>query len=340
MRRRDFIVGLLCAAPVELAQAQQKAQVYRIAVVHQSERVGVMSETGSFTGPAYSLELYRAFFLRLRQLGRIEGQNFSVARYSGQGRTEHFAELAREVVRGKPDLIFVNSSRLTPEIEAATDTIPVVSIVSDPVAWGIVSSLARPGGDVTGSTVDAGGVEIIGKLLDLLREMVPTASRVAWLASPAVQEIAGAALREAAQRMKISIVGPPLDPPFEEAEYRRVFEAMMQEGVDALVVDYQTQNFTNRRLIVGFAEKARIPAIYPSRVFAEVGGLITYGVDPQDLYRHAAEQVDQVLNGTKPSDIPFYQPTKLELVINLKTAKALGITVPPSLLATADEVIE
>src|SRR5262249_51864692 len=125
-----------------------------------------------------------------------------------------------------------------------------------------------------------------------------------------------------------------------EAEYRRVFEAMIQEGVDALVVDYQTQNFTNRRLIVGFAEKARIPAIYPSRVFAEVGGLMAYGVDAQDLYRRAAEQVDQVLNGTKPSDIPFYQPTKFKLVINLKTAKALGLTVPPSLLATADEVIE
>jgi putative ABC transport system substrate-binding protein len=158
MGRRDFIVGLLT---VELAQAQQKAQVCRIAVVHPSEPVGVMSETGSFTGPAYSLELYRAFFLRLRQLGRIEGQNFSVARYSGQGRTEHFAELAREVVRGNPDLIFVNSSLLTREIKAATDTIPVVSIVSDPVASGIVSNLARPGGNITGSTVDT-GVEIIG----------------------------------------------------------------------------------------------------------------------------------------------------------------------------------
>jgi putative ABC transport system substrate-binding protein len=185
--------------------------------------------------------------------------------------------------------------------------------------------LARPGGNITGSTVDA-GVEIIGKSLELLREMVPTASRVAWLASPAVRESPiGAALREAAQRMKISIVGPPLDPPFEEAGYRRVFEAMMQEGVDALVVDYQAENFTNRQLIVGFAEKARIPAIYPSRLFAEVGGLMAYGMDIRDL---------------KPSDIPFYQPTKFELVINLKTAKALGFTVPPSLLATADEVIE
>jgi putative ABC transport system substrate-binding protein len=333
MRRRDFIVGLLCAAPVELAQAQQKAQVYRIAVVNPSDPVEVMSETGSRYG-------YHAFFLRLRQLGRIEGQNFSVARYSGQGRTEHFAELAREVVRGNPDLIFVNSSRLTREIKVATDTIPVVSIVADPVAFGIVSNLARPGGNITGSTADA-GVEIIGKLLDLLREMVPTASRVAWLASPAVRESPfGAALREVAQRMKISIIDPPLDPPFEEAAYRRVFEAMMQEGVDALVVHDQVENFTNRHLIVGFAEKARIPAIYPSRMFADVGGLMAYGVDIRDLYRHAAEQVDQVLNGTKPSDIPFYQPTKLELVINLKTAKALGLTVPPSLLATADEVIE
>ena len=333
MRRRDFIVGLLCAAPAELARAQQKAQVYRIAVVSPSEPVGAMSETGSRTG-------YHAFFLRLRQLGRIDGQNISVARYSGLGQTEHFAELAREVVRGNPDLIVVTSSRLTREIKAATNTIPVVSVGADPVGFGIVSNLARPGGNITGSTSDA-GVEIMGKSLELLREMVPTASRVAWLASPAYWASPfAAALREAAQRMKISIIGPPLDPPFDEAGYRRVFEAMMQEGVDALVVPDQPEHFTKRRLIVGFAEKARIPAIYPSRVFADVGGLMAYGVDIRDLYRHAAEQVDQVLNGTKPSDIPFYQPTKFELVINLKTAKALGLTIPQSLLLRADQVIE
>ena len=255
-------------------------------------------ETGSRYG-------YHAFFLRLRQLGRIEGQNFSVARYSGQGRTEHFAELAREVVRGNPDLIVVTTSRLTREIKAATDTIPVVSIVAAPVAFGIVSNLARPEGNITGSTVDA-GVEIIGKLLDLLREMVPTASRVAWLASPAVWESPpGAALREAAQRMKISIVGPPLDPPFEEAGYRRVFEAMMQEGVDALVVADQAENFTNRRLIAGFAEKARIPAIYPNRWYAEVGGLMAYGPSLASMFKQAGSYVDRILSGAnRPADGP------------------------------------
>ena len=140
--------------------------------------------------------------------------------------------------------------------------------------------------------------------------------------------------------MQISLVGPPLQAPFNEAEYRRVFAAMAQAGADALLVNGGPENFGNRQLIVELAEKARLPAIYVFREFTDIGGLMSYGVNLGDLLRHAADQIDQILKGTKPGDIPFYQPTKFELIINLRTAKALGITVPPTLLIAADEVIE
>jgi putative ABC transport system substrate-binding protein len=331
MRRRDFIAGLVAAGTIGGAHAQQKARVYRIAVVDPSESVANMSETGS--------RRFGAFFQRLRDLGYIEGQNLSVERYSGEGRMK-FAELAREVVPGNPDLIFVNTSRITREIKTATQTIPVVSVGADPVAYGVVSSLARPGGNITGATVDA-GVEIVGKRLELLREMIPAASRVAYLGSHGMWEGAdGAAMREVAQRIKISLIGPPLESPLREAEYRRVFAAMTQAGADALVVANQSELLTDRRLILKLAENARLPAIYPDRDFAEIGGLMAYGVELQDVFRHAAEQVDQILKGAKPGDIPFYQPTKFELVINAKASKAVGITVPPTLLIAADKVIE
>jgi putative tryptophan/tyrosine transport system substrate-binding protein len=330
MRRRNFLC-VLCGAVVattpHFARAQQASKPYRIAVVSPSTPVALMSETGSAH--------YRAFFERLRQLGYVEGQNLAVARYSAEGREDHFAELVAEVVHAKPDVIFVVSVRLTLDFKAATDTIPVVASVADPVAYGIVPNLARPGGNITGVSADD-GIEIWAKRLELLREMIPAASRVAFLVSRRLWEAqARAVLREAAQRMKISLLGPPLDAPLQEAEYRRVFAAMEQEGADALIVNDQNENTTNRQVIVGLAAKARLPAIYPYSYFTDVGGLMAYGVDPQGMARHAADQVDLILKGTKPGEIPFYLPTKYELVINLKTAKALGITVPPSLLIAA-----
>jgi putative ABC transport system substrate-binding protein len=159
-------------------------------------------------------------------------------------------------------------------------------------------------------------------------------SRYAWDGSY------GAALREAAQKVGIAVVGPPLDAPFHEAEYRRMFAAMVAEGTGALIVSDLLDNFTYRRLIVELAEQSRLPAIYPNREFAEIGGLMAYAFDIADLGLHYADQVDLILKGTKASDIPIYQPTKFALIVNLKTAKALGLTIPPSLLARADEVIE
>ena len=332
MRRRDFIAGLLTSATIGGAHAQQAAQVYRIAVVSPSVGVNDLSETGSQPN-------YRVFFHRLHELGYIEGQNLSILRYSGEGRSASYADLAREAVRGDPDLVFVVNLRLAREVKTALHTIPVVVIAGDP-AFGGASSPDRPSGNVTGVIVDA-GIDMAGKSFELLRGMVPTASRIAWLASPALWGSAyGAANREAAERTKLSLIGPPLSAPFQEPEYRRVFAAIAKEKAHGLVVGGQSENYAHRRLIVELAEKARLPAIYSYREFVEVGGLMSYGPDLEEMYRRAADQVDQILKGTKPRDIPVYHPTKFELVINLKTAKALHLTVPQSLLARADAVIQ
>jgi putative ABC transport system substrate-binding protein len=333
MNRREIIVGLLLAATIQCVHAQQASKTYRIAVVHPSDPVGDLSETGS-SRP------YRAFFQRLRQLGYVEGENLKVERYSAEGRTEQFAALVSEIVRSKPDLIFTRGDRLARDFKAATETIPVVTTLSDPIALGIVASLARPGGNITGGTV-AASVELHAKRLELLREMAPAASRVAFLASRRVWETQYyAAPREAAQKAGISLLGPMLDAPFDEAQYRRAFETMTDQSADALLVGDQPENLTNRRLIVEFVEKVHLPAIYPYLEFTDTGGLMAYGVDLSGILRHAADQVGEIFKGAEPGEIPFYQPTKFVLAVNLKTAKALGITVPPTLLIAADEVIE
>jgi putative ABC transport system substrate-binding protein len=333
MRRREFIAGLVVTTAIGRAQAQQNAKVYRLTLVHASHTPSDLSETGSSE--------YRAFFQRLRQLGYVEGQNLVVERFSANGRTEQFAEVAAAAARANSDVMFVGGDRLATAVKASTDTVPMVAIVADPVALRLVSSLARPSGNITGVTADP-GKDFWGKQIELLHEMVPTASRVGWLASPKLWEgsTAGVVLQEAAKRLKISLIGPPLAAPIQEAEYRRVFDAMAQAGAGALLVSGQPENTTNSRLIVELAAATRLPACYPYLEFAALGGLMAYGVDLPDMCRHAADQVNQILKGEKPGDIPFYQPTKFPLAINLKTAKALGITVPPTLLIAADEVIE
>jgi putative ABC transport system substrate-binding protein len=332
MNRRDFIVGIVAAIATWRVQAQERAKVYRLVVVSPSEPISEMTENGT--------PYYHAFFQRLRENGYVEGQNLAVERYSAEGRTENFAQMATEVVRHKPDLIFVSQYRFARAFKSATDTIPIVASGGDPTAYGVVSSLARPGGNITGVMADT-GVEGGSKSLEILREMIPNASRVGSLASRANWETPyTSALQEAAKGIKLSIIGPPLDAPFQETEYSRVFAAMAEAGADALLVSGQIENVTNRQLIVQLAEKYRLPAIYSSRSFTEIGGLVSYGVDFLDIVRHAADQVDEIFKGRKPGEIPIYQPTRFELTVNMKTAKALGLAVPFALVARADEVIE
>jgi ABC-type uncharacterized transport system substrate-binding protein len=335
MGRREFVTlmgSILVAWPVA-AYAQQPVKVYHIAIVHPSNPVSELTETGRI--PAW-----RALFQELRRLGYIEGQNLVVARYSGEGRTEHYAELAREVVRLKPDLIVTTSNNMLQHFKAATATIPIVGSMGDPVAYGLVGSLARPGGNITGVSVDA-GIEVWSKRLELFKEAVPRASSVAFLASRYTWESPTVAvLRKAAGQIGMSLIGPPLETPIQDSEYQRVFAAISQEGVGGLIASTESENFTRRQLIVELAEKYRLPAVHAFYESAAIGGLIVYSVDLVDLWRHLADHTNQILKGTKPGDIPIYQPTRFKLVVNIKAAKAIGLTLSPALVLRADEVIE
>jgi putative ABC transport system substrate-binding protein len=286
-----------------------------------------------------------AHLKELRRLGYVEGQNLLIERYSGEGRAAegkaaYYPGLAREVIARKPDLILAVENHVVLDFKAETTTIPIVAGVADPVAFGIVPNLARPGGNITGVSA-LFDISIWSKRVELLRELAPRASRMGFLASHYAWETPmGAVVRETAQKIGVSLIGPPVDAPYHEAEYRRVLALMAKEGMEALIVGDHPDTLKNRRLIVEFAEKGRLPAIYPFREYMEVGGLMAYAFDPVDLGRHAAQQIDLILRGTKPGDIPFYQSTKLALIINLRTAKTLGIDMPSSLLASTDEVIE
>ena len=278
------------------------------------------------------------FLGELRRLGYVEGQNLLVERVSSVGRAEHYREMMSDVVRSNPDVVLTSSLNPTLDLKAQTQTIPIVGYLPDPVALGIVSSVARPGGNITGVY---NSFEIWGKCLGLLKEAMPTLSRVGLLIAPTLygQHIA-AVLKDRAGTLGISLVGPRFDNPLDETAYRRAFAVMAQEAVQAVYVGYQTENFANLRLIVALAEKHRLPAMYSFREAVEMGGLIAYAPDFADAFLHAANAVAEILKGTKPGDIPFYQATKYNLIINLKTAKALGIEISPNLLARADEVIE
>ena len=333
MRRREFIglVGGVAAWPFA-ARAQQPAKMKRIAIVSPATKVDDMNITG--------IRVYRAFFEELRRLGYVEGQNLIVERYSGEGRTERFDSLTREVVSTSPDLIFPVATVLTQKFKLATSTIPIVAMTGDPVASGLVNSMARPGGNITGATVDAGPT-LHGKRVEFLVEASPRSSNARFLASQSSWDNpGGSAVREAARQAGISMALALLDNDINEAAYQHVFNAMEQDRVDALVVADQPENFTYRRLLVELAAKYRIPAIYPFREHAELGGLMSYSADLSDIFRRIANQIAEVLKGVGPAEIPVYQPTKFPLIINLKTAKTLGLEIPASLLARADEVIE
>jgi putative ABC transport system substrate-binding protein len=326
MRRREFIAlvgGTVAAWPLT---AFGKAQ--RIAIGSASYPVNDMTETSR--GP-----LWRGLFNQLRRLGYVEGQNVVIERYSGEGRASHYADMARDVVSRNPDVIISVTNNLTLDFKVATTTIPVVGVFALSVEAGIVASLAKPGGNVTGVSVDV-GIEQWGKRVQLLQQVVPQATRLAFINTRALREQYGPKEGE----WGVSWVGPPLHHPADEAEYRRVFAALAQDGAGAIVVGNEEENIANHKLVVDLAEKVRLPAIYPMKMFVEAGGLMSYGTDDTAVGLHVADMADQILKGAKPNDMPVFQPTKFELVINLKTTKALGLTVPATLLVTADEVIE
>src|SRR3984893_4340895 len=276
MQRREFItlLGASTFAWPLAARAQQPAKMKRIAIVAPATKIGDMGVNGN--------RYYRMFFEELSRLGYVEGQNLVVERYSGEGRTEHYADMAREVVNTHPDLIFQQSTRLALNFKAATTTIPIVTVTADPIAGGLVSSLARPGGNITGVSVDA-GIEVMGKRLALLLEATSKLSDARFLVSQLSWERApGAAVREASGRLGISLKGKTMSS-FNEQEYQRAFNSMEHERVDGILVSDESEHFTYRRLLVELAAKTRIPAIYAFREHVELGGLMAYSFDLEEL---------------------------------------------------------
>jgi putative tryptophan/tyrosine transport system substrate-binding protein len=335
MRRRDFVRAIVGSATAWslTARAQQATKTYHVALVHPSRPISEMSESGG-------TPFYAAFFKELRRLGYIEGVNLIVTRYSAEGRDERYPELCHEVVSTNPDIIVTNGSGLVLSFKAATDTIPVVAIMADPVPLGIATNISRPGGNITGVAIDA-GPEIWAKRLQILRKVVPTAAKVGFLASRRVlsQPITDA-LRKGAQQLGISILGPPIESPIQAEEYRRVLVAMTQEHVDGVIISDQAENVVHGQLIVDLMRVAKLPTIFPYREYFELGALMVYGQSAKDSWSRLPVYIDQILKGAHPGDLPIYLESKFDLLINFKTAKAIGVTIPPSLLVRADEVIE
>jgi len=334
MRRRDCLAGLFLAVATNPAYAQRATSTRRIAIVHPSAPIADLSETGAVHNIA-------ALLVELRRLGYVESENLVVERYSGEGQTQRYAELARDVVRSAPELIVTTSNRMVLNLAAATSTIPIVGFTVDPVATGLVASLARPGGNFTGVVIDA-GLEIWTKRFELLKEMVPTARRVAFLtADLTLIPRYMPTVRAAAEQVGMTLLDATLGEVIHEAAYRRMFETLAQMGADGLAVNESSENATHLRVIVELARMARLPAIYPWPEPVQHGGLLAYAYNSGDIGRHAASQVDSILRGERrPAEMPFYQAERFDLIVNVRAAAALGLTVPQSLLVRADEVIE
>ena len=327
--RRVFIgtlAGGLLVAPLA-AQAQQAAKIARIGYL-----------TSDAAAPP---RLREAFLQGLRDLGYVEGRNLVIEYRFAEGKFERLPALAAELVALKVDVILAPTPPNAQAAMLATRTIPIVfTVAGDPVGSGLVTSLARPGGNVTGLSVLA--PDLVGKGLQHLTQAVPGVSRVAVLRSPtgtaertekAILKEAEVAGRALGLRLQVVQVLGPVD-------FDRAFLEMSDARAGALTVLPNTMFFNERRRLVDLAAKNRLPAMYQSREFVDAGGLVSYGPDFADVFRRAATYVDKILKGAKPGDLPVEQPTKFELVINLKTAKALGLTIPQSLLQRADQVIE
>jgi putative ABC transport system substrate-binding protein len=330
MRKNAFRLTL-CAMLLALCSSAAAQQPKKV------PRIGYLSNTD----PATEFTRSEAIRLALRERGHIEGQNIATEYRYAEGKRDRFPELAAELVRLNVDIIVAaGGDALLRAAKNATKTIPIVMVGRgvDPIVAGLVESLARPGGNVTGVTNLS--TELSGKRLELLKEAVPKLARVAVLYEPA----SPASVREMKEDLPVAARALGLTiQPWEVRDaggFERVFAALNKEGPDGLYALQGPLMNANRKRIVGFALKSRLPSAYTNKEAVDAGGLMYYGADQADSYRRAAYFVDRILKGAKPADLPVEQPTKFELVINLKAAKQIGLTIPPNVLARADKVIK
>jgi putative tryptophan/tyrosine transport system substrate-binding protein len=335
MRRRDFI-SLLGGAAVAwplAAAAQQSTNRKRLAIFSPSEPSADLHEHSES-------KKYRALFAELRRLGQIEGQNLKVESYGREQNTSSPEALATEVVRSNPDVIYVIGSDAV-FFKKLTSRIPIVVSTADPVKQGLAESLARPGGNFTGVSIDT-GPSIYGKRIALLREMVPTMSKLGCLVLRLSWNgpNAGPGIRAAAETAGLSLAVSLLEFGTSEAGYRAAIESISRDGANAVMVVDSPEVDQNSTLIAKLVGDAKLPAIFSHPDPVEAGGLMAYSFDLIELHKRVANNIDAILRGAKPGDIPIYQATKFELSINLKTAKQLGLSIPPGLLVSTDKVIE
>ena len=324
-RWKVLIALAACAAPFS-SVAQQQSLIAKI---------GVLIPTNAVATSHVLVALRQG----LLELGYVEGRNFVLEPRYGEARADRFPVLARELVELNVSVIVVVTDGAIAATAKQTRTIPIVMAIStDPIGTGVVASLSHPGGNVTGLTSIS--PELNGKRLQMLREVAPRVSRVAWLWNPQVR---GANPRNAENETAARALGLQLrSVEVQQADdVERAFASAMKERPEALIVpEGNAALFANRRLVTGFAQKHQLPSIYGQREYVEAGGLMAYGPNTADMFRRSAAYIDRILKGAKPADLPVEQPTKFELVINMKTAKALGVTIPQSLLVRADRVIE
>jgi putative tryptophan/tyrosine transport system substrate-binding protein len=327
MRRREFItlVASTAASWPLGGHAQQAKRIFKI---------GLMESGAPSSGP----HLLAAFQRGLRELGYIEGQDIFIERRYAEGRPERLPQLAEELVRFGVDVIFAIGPPPTLAAAKATSTIPIVFVGGgDLVELGLIKSYARPGGNVTGLTLVA--VELAAKRIQLLKEAAPTAMRIAipWNPDNPINKLELNEATTAASTLGLTLLPIEIRTP---EDIESAFGAMTRDGVDAVLLLSSPLTFPNRARLAELALMARLPMLVPLREYVEAGFLLSYGPSYAEHCRQAATYVDQILKGAKPGDLPVQLPKTLQLVINLKTAKALGLTVPPTLLARADEVIE
>jgi putative ABC transport system substrate-binding protein len=329
MERRRFIeviAGGLLAAP--LAAEAQPGKVYWI---------GVLSP-GSPDSGSSALAARQSFLQRLHELGWIVGQNLAIEARYAEGKLDRLPDFAAELVQLKVSVLLAFGTPAAFAAKRATATIPIVMLAGDPVGTGLVASLGRPGGNVTGLT-NAASLELAGKRLALLKDAAPKTSRVGilWDSSNPAELRFRDASQAPARVLGLTLLPQDVRTP---NDLDGALAALSRARADALMVAESSGNIEHRKLIVSFAEKHRLPTVFGERASVADGGLMSYGTDFADLLRRAATYIDKILKGAKPADLPVEQPTKFELVINLKTAKALGLTIPQSLLSRADEVIQ
>ena len=328
MDRRAFLGALgFLAAPLA-AEAQQASKVYRVGWVG-------LGPLRAFSDPTNMA--VRAFRVELRDRGYVEGQNLILELRSVDGKIERASAVMADLVRLGVGVILAASPELVREATRVTTAVPIVMFSRAPVEEGLVASLARPGGNVTGITRDT-GPDMESKRLDLLKQGIPTLRRVAYLGLKAEWEGPGGRnLRSAAGASGVTTL---FLAERGANDYTKAFDLIVRKRAQAIIVSQTLFHTAHRRLIADFAATHKLPSVAGYREFVEVGALMSYGSDNADIYRRLAIYVDKILKGAKPADLPVEQPTKFELVINLKTAKALGLTIPPSLLQRADEIIQ